>query len=317
MNKNNRFRAVNLFPSCKAARLSLWQCPPFLFVVMGAITIFAMIATYLLASRFVDEPQLAALAVIAVATLFFVFGNLIIAGFNRIAEANLMKEEFISLVSHQLRSPLSIFKWTLDLLGKEIKQSGEQAKMTADSLDTLRRTNENMIKMVNSLLEVNRIEARSFILQEKPYHLEKTTEKILQEFQKYTEAANIKISLQKDVALPAIQGDEERISMVMENLLDNAIRYTKNTSSIIIKISKRNPWLEWSIKDQGIGIPVSQQKLVFQKFFRADNSKPDEPRGSGIGLYLAKAIIEASGGSMGFNSKEKEGSLFWFRLPIK
>ena len=109
----------HVFGECKRSGLGLWECPPFLFIVMGFINICAMLGSYFLASRYTDEPMVAALVVVSVSVLILVIGNFIISGFNKIAEANLLKSEFISIVSHQLRSPLSIFKWTMDILIKE------------------------------------------------------------------------------------------------------------------------------------------------------------------------------------------------------
>src|SRR3989344_875598 len=98
MPPNNHKKNFNPFAECREARLTIWQCPPFLFLVLGIVTIISMIATYLLASDYVEEPQVAALIVAGVAVLFMIVGNLVISGFHQVAEANRMKEEFISLV---------------------------------------------------------------------------------------------------------------------------------------------------------------------------------------------------------------------------
>lgn len=307
---------LNVVLECRRLRWGLWQCPPFLFLVMGLVTIVSMVATYLFASRSIEEPEIAALIVIAVTALFLVVGNLIITGFNRIAEANRMKSEFISIVSHQLRSPLSIFKWTLDVMEREIKRDG-RPEVAENSMRTLRQTTENMVLIVNSLLDISRIEARTFVLKEDRFSLAQLTRRALESFREYAGASHIEIRFSAPAALPEAWGDRERVAMVVENLIDNAIRYTPGSGRIIITIAREGSFLRWTIADQGVGIPAESQPHIFEKFFRGRNVTGRKTRGSGVGLYIAKAIVEASGGSIGFTSHEGRGSTFWFTLPIE
>ena len=282
--------------------------------MMGFVTIISMVATYLIASRYTAEPEVAALIVILVTILFMVVGNLIIGGFNRISEANRMKSEFISIVSHQLRSPLSIFKWTLDIVERQLKGSLDRNALE-NLMQTLRDTTETMIRLVNSLLEVSRIEARTIVLRREPINLNSATQKILQDFEAYARSTNISIQIKSLPATPLVIADPDRISMVIQNLIDNAVRYTRGSGNIEIRIEGTDSRVLWSIEDEGVGIPVDQQRYIFQKFFRAGNAKTQEVRGSGVGLYIARAIIEASGGKIEFSSEEGRGSKFWFTLP--
>ncbi|QQG45668.1 MAG: HAMP domain-containing histidine kinase [Candidatus Sungiibacteriota bacterium] len=303
----------NVVAECRASKLPLWQCPPFLFLIMGVITIVSMVATFIIASRYTEEPEVAALIVIFVTALFLVMGNLIIAGFNKVSEANRMKSEFISIVSHQLRSPLSIFKWTLDVIDRESK-NGKNHDDLANFMATLRDTTENMIRLVNSLLEVSRIEARTVVLKKERFSLAELTQKVIENFRRYAEASGIFIRFEPETLLPEVVADRERIAMVLQNFIDNAIRYTRGSGHILITINKEDNNLRWAVKDEGMGIPPDQQKYIFQKFFRS--SQNQHTRGSGVGLYIAKAVIGASEGKIGFTSKESEGSTFWFTLPI-
>lgn len=313
----SRFTQLNPLAECQRLHWKIWQCPPFLFLVMGFITIISMIATYALATRYIDEPELAALLVIFITVLFLIIGNIIITGFNRIAETNRLKSEFISLVSHQLRSPLSIFKWTLEAV-----EGGLSAGKNTDNTNffqTLRNTTDNMISLVNSLLEVSRIEAQTFVLREDIFSLEEVVKNIVENFRKYAEASNIHLLLEVAPDLPKLQADRERIAIVAQNLVDNAIRYTARTGQVKIRVAKKDSFLEVRVEDQGIGIPKDLQKRIFEKFFRVGNLNRSDKQthGSGIGLYIAKEIVEASGGKIGFASEEGKGSTFWFALPIK
>lgn len=314
----NWIRSLNIIEECRVLRWKLWQCPPFLFLLMGFVIIISMLATYLLATRYVTEPEFAALIVIFVTAILLILGTFIINGFNKVVEADRMKSEFISLISHQLRSPLSIFRWTLDLFKRDI-QSGTLDKLDKieNNLAVLSATTEQMIKLVNSLLEVSRIEARTFVLKKEVFSLETLTRKVMESFMKLAEASNIAISLKAEENLPQVITDPQRIEMVVQNLIDNAIRYTPSPGNISIKIEKDDfHSLRWSISDSGRGIPASEQRYIFQKFFRGRNTKGDATHGTGIGLYIAKTIIEAAGGKIGFVSNEGRGSTFWFILPL-
>lgn len=309
----NRFEILH---ECKRNGLSLWQCPPFLFLVMGIVNIVAMMGSYLLASRYVDEPEIAAAIVALVSAFILIIGYFIISGFNKIAELNKMKSEFISIVSHQLRSPLSIFKWTVDLLLGDIIKNQSIAQDN-NYLKILQENTERMIRTVNILLETNKIEADRFVLNKSPMSLETVTEESVKHFTDYAQSTGVAIIYAKPEELPKILADAERLKMVIENLIDNALRYSRRGGKIFITIARGfNRHLRWEIKDEGVGIPEKDQKFIFQKFFRSDNASRYQTSGSGLGLYIARALIKESGGDMQFASKENEGSTFWFTLPI-
>jgi len=275
-----------------------------------------MIATWILSRHYIEEPEVAALIVIFVAALFLVIGNIIITGFNRMAESNRMKSEFLFVVSHQLRSPLAVFNWTLDALEMEIRRG---AKITDfyNFVVALRENTNKMIRLVNSFLEVSRIEARTFVLKKGRFSLAEITKSVVDGFKNYAESQKVNLVIEEGKeALPEIEADREKIEMVIQNLVDNAIRYSPSGGRVVIRIENDNRFLRWSIQDQGVGIPAAQQKYIFQKFFRAKNHNSTYIQGTGVGLYIAKTVVEASGGKIGFQSQEGKGSTFWFTLPL-
>jgi len=255
------------------------------------------------------------LIVLAAAALLFILAFLITKSFEGLAEANRMKSEFISVVSHQLRSPISNLSWALDLLmsgrlGKIGNKQTEYFKILKDNI-------ARMKKLVSDLLIVSRIQTATLPLKKQEFFLKDKADRLLAEFRSFALASNVKLALRTEENLPMIFADPSQIEQVIKNLLDNAIRYVKGGGRVDIWLKKKKNAVYFEISDTGVGIPVSDQKFIFQKFFRSKNILKHQTRGSGLGLFIAKSIIEKSGGEIGFKSKEGKGTTFWFTLPIK
>jgi len=306
---------LNIPKQCKKYGLSLWQCPSFLFLIMGIIIALVSVLSYLIGTRYVTEPRIVALIVLIIAAILLILATIITNSFERLAEANRMKSEFISVVSHQLRSPLSNLAWAIELL-----MSGRLGKIEEQQVEyfkILKENSDRMKDLVKDLLIVSRIESARLFLKREEFSLEELTKEIIKEFEPFAKASNCQIEFSFEENLPRIYGDRYQMRQVIENLLDNAIRYTKGKGMVKIKIKKEKNSVYFEIEDNGVGIPKEDQKFIFQKFFRASNVLKYKTQGTGLGLYISKAIIERSGGKIGFKSKEGVGSTFWFKLPIK
>jgi len=307
------FNELNIARQCKRYGVPLWQCPQFLFLIMGVVVIITAIATYYIGTQYIWDPRLVALIVLVVSSILFVVGFIISQSFERLAEANKIKSEFISVVSHQLRTPLSNLGWAIELL-----MSGKLGKIEKKQTEYFTILKENIGRMgelVKDLLMVSRIETQTLLFKSKEFCLAELTQELVKEFEPVAKASNVKVIFNQPKRIPLVFADLFQIRQVVENLLDNAIRYTKNQGDIRIKIEARGNKLYFEIKDNGVGIPLEDQKHIFQKFFRADNAMKYQTQGSGLGLYIAKSIIEKSKGRMGFISQKEQGSTFWFSLP--
>ena len=228
-----------------------------------------------------------------------------------------IKTEFVSLSAHQLRTPLSAIKWTLKML-----LDGDLGKITKEQKEYIEKTyqsNERMIRLINDLLNVARIEEGRFLYNVKGRNIIEIAEQVIVSSKEVAQRKGLRFKFQKpSKKIPDLELDSEKISIAFQNLIDNAINYTNPGGFIEVSIEYLEDKREIlvSVKDTGIGIPRGQQKRVFTRFFRAANAMKTETEGTGLGLFIAKNIIEAHGGKIWFKSKENEGTTFYFALPV-
>ncbi|HRY52823.1 MAG TPA: HAMP domain-containing sensor histidine kinase [Candidatus Portnoybacteria bacterium] len=303
---------LNLFQECREYNLSIWQCPSFVFFILGIVNIIVMIGTYFIASNYTDQPELAALVVIGVSIFIFIISQSVTDGFDKLAQANKMKTEFVSIASHQLRTPLAGMRWSLNLL-KEGKCSPADS---ATFIDLLKENTDRMIKLVNDLLNVSRIEMgkNTFIPQQTNIYV--LAQKVINGSSLFAQSNSISLKIDAPETLPNVRTDPDKISLVMQNLIENAIKYTRGQGEIITTLQASDGFVQIAIKDSGVGIPKAQQRHIFQKFFRSDNAMKNQTVGTGLGLFIAKAIVEQSGGKIWFVSEEGRGTTFFFTLPV-
>ena len=227
-----------------------------------------------------------------------------------------MKTEFVSLAAHQLRTPISAIKWTLRML-----LDGDLGEITEDQRNFIEKTylsNERMISLINDLLDITRIEEGRYLYRPTLAGLEDITQFVLNSYKEEFEKRKIKcIFLKPTKRLPAVKVDIEKIRLAIQNLIDNAMKYTPVAGEVTVSLKCGKKEIELSVKDTGVGVPKDQQNRVFTKFFRGVNVIRMETDGSGLGLYITKNIIEAHGGKIWFESEEGKGSTFYFSIPLK
>ena len=306
---------LNIIARCKKYGLSVWQCPQFLFLIMGTVIIISALITYALGTRYIADPDTVSLIVLALTIVLFVITFSITRSLEALAEANQLKSEFISIVSHQLRSPLSNLKWVIEILTSG--RIGKIEKKQSEYLGILQNNTNRMEELISDLLIVSRIEQGKLPLHKTKFSLQDLAKDVISAFKPLALTSNVTVRLESSELLPKVLADSSRIKLVVENFLDNAIRYTKKGGEVKIKIELKKKKLLFSVKDNGVGIPKEDQKHIFQKFFRSRSVFNHQTDGSGLGLYIAKSIIERSKGKISFQSQENKGSTFWFTIPIK
>jgi len=307
---------INIFAQCRKYKIPLWQCPQFLFVVMGLFIMLSSVAFYAIGEHYIFDPRMVALVVMLVTMMLLVIAFIITHSFENLAEANRMKTEFVNIVSHQLRAPLTNLRWaTQFLLSKEFQDS-DQAEKT-DYFDIIKENGNRMEGLIDDLLTITRLKDGKLDSKKASFVFEDLVKEVIDEHKHFLEANNMKIEFSSPGDLPNVFASYPLIKIVLENLIDNAINYSKGSKKIeIILISKKDKVI-FVIKDKGMGVPKEDQKYIFEKFFRAKNAVHAEVNGTGLGLFIIKLILEGMDGKIWFTSQEGKGSVFNFSLPAR
>jgi signal transduction histidine kinase len=305
---------LNFISRCKKYNLGIWQCPNFLFLLMAVITIAAMLVTNYIAQQYTDEA-VTIVSVAGVAVLIMTISNFVIRGVEKIAEANIIKTEFISIISHQLCSPLSAIKWNIEIIETEKDGGNNLSPKKLIFLENIKKSNEKMLKLVSDLLEVVRIDQGRSIFEKKDASLELLAQEVIDDLGYLRATKNVEVIFESDKDLPKVYVDSKKMKIVMENLIGNAIKYSKDEGKVNVTIRQKNKNIMMVVKDQGVGIPRYQHNKIFEKFFRSNNISKYRTEGVGLGLYLVKAILKNFEGSVWFESEIDKGSTFFVSIP--
>lgn len=226
-------------------------------------------------------------------------------------ELERIKTEFLSLASHQLRSPLSNLKWYIDfLLNRRRDQMSEEVQ---GYLHKMYRRNTDMIELVNTLLNLSRIEMGRIKVEKEEVDVSEIAKSVIEELEPEANEKNITLETSYTGDL-VMNTDGRLIRIIIQNLLSNALRYTINEGKVQVRLTASSTKVHLEVEDTGVGIPPAEQSSIFSKLYRATNAKEIEANGNGIGLYMCKELLEGMGGEISFSSKVGEGTTFFVDL---
>jgi PAS domain S-box-containing protein len=262
------------------------------------------------------EPYIAALHVSPILdgkgnVLFFVG---IEQDITKAKEIDRAKNEFVSLASHQLRTPLTSVRWQ-----SEILSSGAVGRLNPEQqhlAEEISQAAGRIASIIGSFLDVSKIELGTFAAAPQTFAAGDAVDEILKELAPETAKKGLKINFDRAAAAVPIVTDRNALRTILQNLITNAVKYTPREGSVTVALSLAGKTLRGSISDTGCGIPASAQDRIFTKLYRADNARHMDPDGTGLGLYIAKSLIESLHGAISFTSSEGKGTTFDFTIPV-
>jgi len=235
---------------------------------------------------------------------------------DKLTKLQSVRADIVSLSAHQIRTSLSAIKWIIKMF-----IDGDLGKLTAEQENLMKKAyedNDRAISVVSELLLANKAED----VIEKAYNFTEVNlieliDSSIFDFSGEALAHKIEmIFLKPELQLPGVKADKEKLRIVLQNLLENAIKYSNQYGKVFIALREKNGFIEVSVKDMGIGISEEGKKSIFEKFYRDTTAQKKEALGSGIGLFTTKKIVEDHGGKIWFDSNEGEGTTFFFTVPV-
>jgi signal transduction histidine kinase len=232
----------------------------------------------------------------------------------RLKQLDNTKDEFISLASHQLRTPLTSVKGYVSMMldGDAGPITDQQRRFLTEAFDSSTR----MAGIIGDFLNVSRLQTGKFMLERTQINLADIAESEVEHLQNTARMRNLKLEYKKPKNFPTVFADKSKIEQVMMNFMDNALFYAPESKVIEVELTHDGGKAIFKVRDHGIGVPKAEQAELFTKFFRATNARKQRPDGTGVGIFLAKKVITAHHGDVIFESKEGKGSTFGFTLPL-
>ncbi len=246
---------------------------------------------------------------------------LIARDITRAKDIDKIKSDFISISSHQLRTPLSIVRWCSNILLEE--SSGDLTEEQRDYINKIYSASKKMIRLTNAFLNVAILDLGVLNVSPRLVDVSKVADEIIQDFKIDIKEKAINLEKKYEKKIPKIKADERLLKIVLRGLISNAIRYTDFKGNVSVEIKTEPSNILVRIADDGCGIADKDKRRIFSKFFRADNVKDRESQGAGLDLYIIKSIIDNSDGQIWFKSpnpdikgkSDKRGTVFYFTLP--
>lgn len=228
-------------------------------------------------------------------------------------EVDVAKSEFVSLASHQLRTPISAMKWNLELLGSD--SMGPLNEKQRSYLGKIERNAEKMHVLIQDFLDASQLEMGTFATEAVAIEVTSFLETIYEEFEERVNRKSITLNKHYDTTALSIHTDEHLLHNVISNLVSNAVKYTPESGTVTVQVTVDSTNITFTIQDTGMGIPKNEQEKLFSKFFRASNARSEVTEGTGLGLYIVSQAVEKLGGNITVASDIGAGTTFTVTVP--
>jgi hypothetical protein len=291
--------------------VSVWKLPDVLLLEMAAVNMIAMVVTYWWAQGVMSDPREGVLLVAAEAVLILFIGNVIAESSKKVIDNYKLKEEFIDLISHQVKTPLTNIKWNIELLNE--KKTKEQEKYMQRLTDSA----EKMSELVSDFVYLSRLDRSKKEIHLEEADLKSLIKKVVEDNNLFFKAKEIEVKIKffpKEKI--CVKADKKKLEIALDNIINNAVKYSYEKSEVKVEVWKEEDKVIVAIRDEGCGIKKENQKRIFEKFYRAENAIKAASDGTGVGLYVAKTLIEEMKGSVWFDSKEDKGTNFYVAFHL-
>lgn len=222
-----------------------------------------------------------------------------------------MKDDFISMASHQLRSPATSVHEAIQMLSQDYLAPADRKKI----MELAEASSERLVGVITDMLSIARIQAGHFTLEETDVNMTELVDRAILEASGLARQKHIGVQFKSPKQPIHLSADRAKLNEIMSNYLENAIKYSPENSLVTVSLHKDGDAVRFEVADAGIGVPLSERKDLFKKFYRAANARKEQPNGNGIGLFVVKTVAEAHGGDVYYRPLEV-GSLFGFRIPV-
>jgi signal transduction histidine kinase len=229
-----------------------------------------------------------------------------------------LKDEFLYLITHEFRTPMTIVNSSLQVI--ELMYNAQVSPNVRKHLITIKQNTNRQLRLVNNLLDITKMRTGSIKFNKNVFDIVYVTNAIVKSVEFYARQKGVNLNFTSKISSEMIYSDEEKYERIMLNILSNALKYTPQNKNINVMLSvrkiKNQRKLYLTVKDEGIGIPKEKQSIIFERFGQVDSSLSRQAEGTGLGLYLVKLLLDALEGEITLESEEGSGSTFTIILPI-
>jgi signal transduction histidine kinase len=228
----------------------------------------------------------------------------------RLVRFDELKNDLVATVAHEFRTPLTSLRMAIHMCAEEA--AGPLTASQADLMAAARQDCERLQGIVDDILDLSRIQAGRIEIRARPVDPIALAQQAIREVDAAARAGGVKVMLEDPGKPFELQADPERIGVVLDNLLGNAVRHTPAGGQVVVRVKPTSEGARVEVQDTGEGIPAPYQERIFDRFFQVPGSRRG---GVGLGLYISREVVRAHGGEMGATSEAGKGSTFWFTLP--
>lgn len=233
---------------------------------------------------------------------------------SKIRRLETVRQEFVSNLSHELRTPLSILAGYLETMEDPSVLRGAEGR---EVMQVLRRNCERLTLLVNDLMELSRIESGRIAIQPQPRKPREVLDEVKEDWKRAFAGKKVRLEVECAEPLPEVKSDPLRTGQIFANLMDNALRFAPQGSRVILGASAKGRWVEFSVQDEGEGIPPDKLGRIFERFFRVDEGRTRDRGGTGLGLSIVKHLVQLHGGEVQVESQMGIGTKILFSIPVK